>query len=91
MPAISIDNVFALPRLPRPDAAAVDRPVRSVTTAPAGLEGEGFPVRRAFAGVDLRALDPFAHMDQMGKVSTPRASRRELPGTPIAASRQSPT
>ena len=30
--------------------------------------GEGFPVRRAFAGVDLRALDPFVHMDQMGEV-----------------------
>jgi hypothetical protein len=29
---------------------------------------EGFPVRRAFAGVDLRALDPFVHMDQMGEV-----------------------
>jgi quercetin 2,3-dioxygenase len=26
------------------------------------------PVRRAFAGVDLRALDPFVHMDQMGEV-----------------------
>jgi redox-sensitive bicupin YhaK (pirin superfamily) len=42
--------------------------VRSVTTAPAGFEGEGFPVRRAFAGVDLAALDPFIHMDQMGEV-----------------------
>jgi redox-sensitive bicupin YhaK (pirin superfamily) len=30
--------------------------------------GEGFPVRRAFAGVDLRALDPFVHMDQVGEV-----------------------
>jgi hypothetical protein len=39
-----------------------------VTTAPKGYEGEGFPVRRAFAGVDLRALDPFIHMDQMGEV-----------------------
>jgi redox-sensitive bicupin YhaK (pirin superfamily) len=39
-----------------------------VTTAPSGYEGEGFPVRRAFAGVDLRALDPFIHMDQMGEV-----------------------
>ena len=39
-----------------------------VTTAPRGFEGEGFPVRRAFAGVDLRALDPFIHMDQMGEV-----------------------
>jgi redox-sensitive bicupin YhaK (pirin superfamily) len=42
--------------------------VVSVTTAPRGFEGEGFPVRRAFAGVDLRALDPFVHMDQMGEV-----------------------
>jgi redox-sensitive bicupin YhaK (pirin superfamily) len=39
-----------------------------VTTAPRGFEGEGFPVRRAFAGVDMRALDPFIHMDQMGEV-----------------------
>jgi redox-sensitive bicupin YhaK (pirin superfamily) len=41
----------------------------SVTTAPAGFEGEGFPVRRAFAGVDLTQLDPFIHMDQMGEVN----------------------
>jgi flavin-dependent dehydrogenase len=32
--------------------------VRSITTAPGGLEGEGFPVKRAFAGADLRDLDP---------------------------------
>jgi redox-sensitive bicupin YhaK (pirin superfamily) len=44
------------------------RPVVSVTTAPAGFEGEGFPVRRAFAGVDRSHLDPFIHMDQMGAV-----------------------
>jgi len=43
------------------------RPVVSVTTAPSGLEGEGFPVRRAFAGVDLAALDPFVHMDPAGR------------------------
>ncbi len=47
---------------------AAERPVLSVTTAPSGLEGEGFPVRRAFAGVDLTTLDPFVHMDQMGEV-----------------------
>jgi redox-sensitive bicupin YhaK (pirin superfamily) len=39
-----------------------------VSAAPSGLEGEGFPVRRAFAGVDLSDLDPFVHMDQMGEV-----------------------
>ena len=44
------------------------RPVRSVTVAPRGFEGEGFPVRRAFAGVDLADLDPFIHLDQMGEV-----------------------
>ena len=67
MPAISADTV-TLPRVPEPGLDAVDRPVVSVTTAPAGFEGEGFPVRRAFAGVDLRALDPFVHMDQMGEI-----------------------
>ncbi|HEV3399131.1 MAG TPA: pirin family protein, partial [Actinomycetes bacterium] len=67
MPAISADTV-ALPRVPDADPTAVDRPVVSVTTAASGFEGEGFPVRRAFAGVDLRELDPFIHMDQMGEV-----------------------
>jgi redox-sensitive bicupin YhaK (pirin superfamily) len=42
--------------------------VVGVTAAPSGYEGEGFPVRRAFAGVPLEALDPFIHMDQMGAV-----------------------
>jgi quercetin 2,3-dioxygenase len=69
MPAVTVDDILVLPRVGEPDAAtAVDRPVLSVTTAPSGLEGEGFPVRRAFAGVDLRQLDPFIHMDQMGEV-----------------------
>src|SRR5438132_13301234 len=68
MPAVTTDNVLSLPRIPQPDPTTVQRPVVSVTTAPNGLEGEGFPVRRAFAGVDLRLLDPFVHLDQMGEV-----------------------
>ena len=68
MPAITVDDFTALPRIPTPDPGAKHRRVRSVTTAPSGLEGEGFPVRRAFAGVDLALLDPFIHMDQMGEV-----------------------
>ena len=67
MPAISADTV-ALPRIPEPGLEALDRQVISVTTAPSGFEGEGFPVRRAFAGVDLRTIDPFVHMDQIGEV-----------------------
>ena len=69
MPAVTVDNLLSLPRIPRPDGAATrDRAVVSVTTAPKGYEGEGFPVRRAFAGVDLSLLDPFVHLDQMGEV-----------------------
>ena len=68
MPAVTVDDLTVLPRIAGPGLGDVVRPVLGVTTAPAGYEGEGFPVRRAFAGVDLRALDPFIHMDQMGEV-----------------------
>ncbi|HEY3952795.1 MAG TPA: pirin family protein [Streptosporangiaceae bacterium] len=69
MPAVTVDDNLVLPRLAEPDpATSADRPVVSMTTAPSGYEGEGFPVRRAFAGVDLAQLDPFIHMDQMGEV-----------------------
>ncbi len=67
MPAVTADPL-TLPRLAEPSVDRHDRRVVSVTTAPRGFEGEGFPVRRAFAGVDLRDLDPFIHMDQMGEV-----------------------
>jgi len=69
MPAVVVDDITVLPRIPQPDpTVARQRPVRSVTNAPSGFEGEGFPVRRAFAGVDLGDLDPFVHLDQMGEV-----------------------
>ncbi|MFC4016832.1 pirin family protein [Micromonospora sp. GCM10011542] len=68
MPAITVDNVLVLPRLPRLDESTSFRPVRKLTTAPSGFEGEGFPVRRAFAGVPMDQLDPFIHLDQMGEV-----------------------
>ncbi len=69
MPAVAVADLLTLPRIPAPDAATTDeRNVRSVTTAPRGFEGEGFPVRRAFQGVDLADLDPFIHLDQMGEV-----------------------
>jgi quercetin 2,3-dioxygenase len=69
VPAVTVDDISVLPRIPTPNpAASRSRPLRSVTSAPSGYEGEGFPVRRAFAGVDLADLDPFVHMDQMGEV-----------------------
>jgi len=68
MPAVTVEDTTTLPRVPLPAPGTVRRRVRTVTTAPSGFEGEGFPVRRAFAGVDLHDLDPFIHMDQMGEV-----------------------
>ena len=54
MPTVAVDNVLTLPRVATPDpAVARSRAVRSVSTSTHGLEGEGFPVRRAF--------DPFLH------------------------------
>jgi len=68
MPAVSVDNPLELPKVVSAGAEARARRVTSITTAPRGLEGEGFPVRRAFAGVDVADLDPFIHMDQMGEI-----------------------
>jgi redox-sensitive bicupin YhaK (pirin superfamily) len=69
MPAVTVDNLLALPQVTVPlGQGERERSVKSVTTAPSGYEGEGFPVRRAFAGVDMADLDPFIHLDQMGEV-----------------------
>jgi len=68
MPAVTVDDLTVLPRVAEPGPEAASRPVDQVTTAPKGYEGEGFPVRRAFAGVDLARLDPFIHLDQLGEV-----------------------
>ena len=66
MPAATADTL-TLPRL-----STVDQPrprkVARVIDAPQAHEGEGFPVRRAFAGLRAVEVDPFIHMDQMGEV-----------------------
>src|SRR5580700_8155507 len=70
MPAVTVEDLSTLPTIPALDreTQAAERPVRSVTSAPKGFEGEGFPVFRAFHGVSLEDLDPVVHMDQMGEV-----------------------
>jgi len=67
MAAVTADTL-TLTRVPAASLGDVERAVRSVTTAPQGYEGEGFPVRRAFAGLAPAVLDPFIMMDQMGEV-----------------------
>jgi len=68
VPAITVPDLTVLPRVPALPPNVVQRPVVSITSAPSAFEGEGFPVKRAFAGVDLTLLDPFIHMDEMGEV-----------------------
>ena len=44
MPAITVDDITTLEKLPELAPGTAHRRVRGVTTAPSGLEGEGFPV-----------------------------------------------
>jgi redox-sensitive bicupin YhaK (pirin superfamily) len=81
MPAVTVDNPLTLPRVAAP-ADARPRPALSVSTAPSGLEGEGFPVRRAFAGIDYTHLDPFILMDQMGEVDYAAGEPKGTPWHP---------
>ncbi len=68
MPAVTVEDLTTLARIEPPGPTSRPRPVLTVSTAPRGLEGEGFPVRRAFHGLSMAELDPFVHMDQMGEV-----------------------
>jgi redox-sensitive bicupin YhaK (pirin superfamily) len=67
MPAVTVENILALDRIARPADDAVARSVMTITTAPSGFEGEGFPVRRGFSGIPYKYLDPFIMLDQMGE------------------------
>ena len=89
MPAVTVDDLSKLPTIPVPDReAAAERPVRSVTTAPSGLEGEGFPgaagLRRPQPGRPrpLRAHGP----DGRGQLRA--GEPKGTPGIPIGASRR---
>jgi redox-sensitive bicupin YhaK (pirin superfamily) len=68
MPAVTVPDTLTLPGIAPAEPGTQVRRVKSITDAPTGFEGEGFPVRRAFAGATLADLDPFIHMDQMGEV-----------------------
>ncbi|MDH6577499.1 pirin family protein [Kitasatospora sp. MAP5-34] len=83
MPAVTVDNPLTLPRVATPDPVATTaRPVLTVVTAPEGFEGEGFPVRRAFAKINTKYLDPFIMMDQMGEVDYAAGEPKGTPWHP---------
>ena len=83
MPAIQADNVLALPRIvAASDESTVDRRVATVSNAPRMLEGEGFEVRRAFASLDLRLVDPFIMLDHLGAVEYSPGEAKGAPDHP---------
>ena len=83
MPAVSVDNPSALPRIILPDSPELrPRGVVSVTDAPKMLEGAGFEVRRAFAEIDLRQADPFILLDHLGAVEYAPGEAKGAPDHP---------
>ncbi|WP_041293901.1 MULTISPECIES: pirin family protein [Kitasatospora] len=82
MPAVTVENPLILPRVAAPAEGANARPVLAVATAPEGFEGEGFPVRRAFAKINQKFLDPFIMMDQMGEVDYQAGEPKGTPWHP---------
>lgn len=81
MPALTPADTTVLPRV----AASEDAPTRPVVTvvdAPSFLEGEGFKVRRATAGIDLQLADPFLLLDHLGAVEYAPGEAKGAPDHP---------
>jgi redox-sensitive bicupin YhaK (pirin superfamily) len=68
VPAVTVENPLALPRVLRPNPArTTDRRVKRVATAHRQLEGAGFEIWRPFPGaMSMADADPFLLLDQLG-------------------------
>ncbi len=81
MPALTPADTTILPRVD-PAEGEPTRPVVDVVDAPSFLEGEGFKVRRATAGIDLSLADPFLMLDHMGAVEYAPGEAKGAPDHP---------
>jgi redox-sensitive bicupin YhaK (pirin superfamily) len=81
MPAITPADATVLRRVD-PAEEALTRPVIELADAPSFLEGEGFKVRRATAGLDLSWADPFLLLDHMGAVEYAPGEAKGAPDHP---------
>jgi len=81
MPAVTPTDLTSLPRILVPETRTA-RPVLDVIDAPVFLEGEGFQVRRATAGIDLRLADPFLLLDHMGAIEYAPGEAKGAPDHP---------
>jgi hypothetical protein len=82
VPAVSVREPLELPAVRLPVAPVRFRPVRGVVTSLKAFEGEGFPVRRPFPGLDRRLVDPFILLDQMGEVQYAPGEAKGAPDHP---------
>ena len=83
MPAVTVADPMPLPALRVSEGASARyRPVRGVVDAIKTYEGEGFPVRRPFPGLDRRLADPFILLDQMGEVQYAPGEAKGAPDHP---------
>src|SRR2546428_572881 len=67
MPAVTVHDPLILPAV-QADPGARFRRAQRVVDAIQTYEGEGFPVRRPFPGLERTVADPFILLDQMGEV-----------------------
>ena len=83
MPAVNVPDPSALPRIVVTQGSGLqERRAAQVVDAPRMLEGAGFEVRRAFAGLDLRLADPFILMDHLGAVEYASGEAKGAPDHP---------
>ncbi|GAA3044506.1 pirin family protein [Pseudonocardia yunnanensis] len=68
MPAITVDDLLVLPRIPRPlPGTSIARPVARVITAHRQFEGAGIAIHRPFPGpMSMVDADPFLLLDHAG-------------------------
>jgi len=83
MPAVTPTTILDLPIVRVTDEqASRSRAVRTIVTAIATYEGEGFPVRRPFPGLARQIADPFILLDQMGEVQYAPGEAKGAPDHP---------
>lgn len=83
MPAVTVENPLSLPAVQVADGAPIAyRMVQRVVDAIQTFEGEGFPVRRPFPGVERALADPFILLDQMGEVQYAPGEAKGAPDHP---------
>jgi quercetin 2,3-dioxygenase len=83
MPALTVADPLTLPAVDVDEASPPRyRKVERVIDAIKTFEGEGFPVRRPFPGLERAVADPFILLDQMGEVQYAPGEAKGAPDHP---------